>query len=67
MYSEPKGAFYVMAALPVDDAEKLQMFMLNEWDDNGETLMITPAESFYKTPTPARTRFAWHMSSTKRT
>ena len=50
MYSEPKGAFYVMAALPVDDAEKLQMFMLQEWDDNGETLMFTPAESFYKTP-----------------
>lgn len=50
VYSEPKGAFYVMAALPVDDAEKLQMFMLNEWDDNGETLMFTPAESFYKTP-----------------
>ena len=50
VYSEPKGAFYVMAALPVDDAEKLQMFMLNEWDYNGETLMFTPAESFYKTP-----------------
>ena len=50
VYSEPKGAFYVMAALPVDDAEKLQMFMLQEWDDNGETLMFTPAESFYKTP-----------------
>lgn len=50
VYSEPKGAFYVMAALPVDDAEKLQMFMLNEWDDNGETLMFTPVESFYKTP-----------------
>ena len=50
VYSEPKGAFYVMAALPVDDAEKLQMFMLNEWDDNGETRMFTPAESFYKTP-----------------
>ena len=50
MYSEPKGAFYVMAALPVDDAEKLQLFMLQEWDDNGDTLMFTPAESFYKTP-----------------
>lgn len=50
VYSDPKGAFYVMAALPVDDAEKLQMFMLQEWDDNGDTLMFTPAESFYKTP-----------------
>ncbi|MDO4815740.1 MAG: pyridoxal phosphate-dependent aminotransferase [Bacillota bacterium] len=50
VYSDPKGAFYVMAALPVDDAEKLQLFMLQEWDDNGDTLMFTPAESFYKTP-----------------
>ncbi len=50
VYSEPKGAFYVMAKLPVDDAEKLQMFMLQEWDDKGDTLMFTPAESFYKTP-----------------
>ena len=54
VYSEPKGAFYVMAALPVDDAEKLQMFMLQDWDDNGETLMFTPAESFYKTPNTGR-------------
>ena len=52
VYSDPKGAFYVMAKLPVDDAEKLQMFMLQEWDDNGDTLMFTPAESFYKTPNP---------------
>ena len=50
VYSDPKGAFYVMAALPVDDAEKLQIWMLEEFEDNGETLMFTPAESFYKTP-----------------
>ena len=50
IYSEPKGAFYVMAKLPVDDAEKFQLFMLEEFDDNGDTLMFTPAESFYKTP-----------------
>ena len=49
IYSEPKGAFYVMAKLPVDDAEKFQLFMLEEFDDNGDTLMFTPAESFYKT------------------
>ena len=54
MYSEPKGAFYVMAALPVDDAEKLQIWMLEEFEDNGETLMFTPAESFYRTPNTGR-------------
>ena len=50
VFAEPKGAFYVMAALPVDDAEKLQIWMLEEFEDNGETLMFTPAQSFYKTP-----------------
>ena len=50
VYSEPRGAFYVMAALPVDDAEKLQIWMLEEFEDQGETLMFTPAESFYRTP-----------------
>ena len=50
VYSEPKGAFYVMAALPVDDAEKFQIWMLEEFEDQGDTLMFTPAESFYRTP-----------------
>ncbi len=54
VYSEPKGAFYVMAALPVDDAEKLQIWMLEEFEDRGETLMFTPAESFYRTPDTGR-------------
>ena len=54
IYSEPKGAFYVMAALPVDDAEKLQIWMLEEFEDNGETLMFTPAENFYRTPNTGR-------------
>ena len=54
VYSEPKGAFYVMAALPVDDAEKLQIWMLEEFEDRGETLMFTPAESFYCTPDTGR-------------
>ena len=54
VYSEPKGAFYVMAALPGDDAEKLQIWMLEEFEDRGETLMFTPAESFYRTPNTGR-------------
>lgn len=47
---EPRGAFYVMAALPIDDAEKFQYWLLNEFDDNGETLMFSPGEPFYGTP-----------------
>lgn len=52
--SDPAGAFYVMAALPVDDAEKFQIWMLEEFEDQGETLMFTPAESFYRTPDTGR-------------
>ena len=47
---EPKGAFYVMAALPVDDADKFQMWLLQEFDDHGDTVMFACGEPFYATP-----------------
>ncbi len=47
---EPKGAFYVMAALPVDDAEKFQHWLLTEFEDQGETLMYAFGAPFYATP-----------------
>ncbi|MBE6910409.1 MAG: pyridoxal phosphate-dependent aminotransferase [Ruminococcaceae bacterium] len=46
----PGGAFYLMAALPVDDADKFQMWLLEEFDDNGDTVMFAPGEPFYGTP-----------------
>ena len=49
-HSSPEGAFYVMATLPVDDAEKLQYFLLQEFEDHGETVMYAPGEGFYGTP-----------------
>ena len=45
----PQGAFYLMAALPVDDAEKLQLFLLQEFDDHGDTVMFAPGLNFYQT------------------
>ena len=48
--AEPKGAFYVMAALPVDDADTFQHWLLNEFNDNGETVMFACGEPFYGTP-----------------
>lgn len=54
IYSEPKGAFYVMAALPVDDADKFQKWLLEEFDDNGDTVMFAPGEPFYGTPNTGR-------------
>lgn len=46
----PEGAFYLMAKLPVDSTDDFQMFLLREFDDNGETVMFAPGESFYGTP-----------------
>ena len=50
----PEGAFYLMATLPVDDAEKLQYFLLEEFEDHGETVMYAPGEGFYATPGKGR-------------
>ena len=50
VFDVPGGAFYVMAALPVDDADKFQTWLLEEYDDNGETVMFAPGASMYRTP-----------------
>lgn len=47
---KPGGAFYMTAKLPVDNIEDFLMFLLTEFDDNGETVMFAPAEGFYATP-----------------
>ncbi|MCL2010401.1 MAG: pyridoxal phosphate-dependent aminotransferase [Synergistaceae bacterium] len=44
---EPKGAFYVMVKMPVDDAEKFLIWMLQNYDVNGETMMGAPGGGFY--------------------
>jgi aspartate aminotransferase len=44
------GAFYVMAGLPVDDSDKFQRWLLEEFDDNGDTVMFAPGAPFYETP-----------------
>ena len=47
---EPMGAFYLMASLPVDDADKFQQWLLQGFDDHGETVMFAPGAPFYETP-----------------
>lgn len=47
---KPQGAFYLMAALPVDDAESFQKWLLTDFEDHGETVMFAPGQSFYATP-----------------
>ena len=46
----PKGAFYLMAALPIDDADNFQKWLLEEFDDNGDTVMFAPGAPMYATP-----------------
>lgn len=46
----PTGAFYTMAELPVDDTESFARWMLENFRIDNETVMVTPAESFYSTP-----------------
>lgn len=45
----PKGAFYTVAKLPVDNAEKFCRWLLEEFSYEGETVMMAPASGFYST------------------
>tara|TARA_B110000091_G_scaffold55170_1_gene60520 strand:- start:128 stop:1321 length:1194 start_codon:yes stop_codon:yes gene_type:complete len=48
--SNPKGAFYCIVELPVDDAELFSKWMLTDFTDNNETVMFAPAAGFYSSP-----------------
>jgi len=46
----PKGAFYTVAKLPVDDSDKFCQWILSEFSYNNQTVMMAPATGFYSTP-----------------
>jgi aspartate aminotransferase len=46
----PKGAFYTIVRLPVDDADKFAQWLLEEFEYENSTVMIAPASGFYSTP-----------------
>lgn len=50
----PMGAFYTVAKLPVDDAERFCAWCLTDFDFEGETVMMAPAAGFYTTPGAGR-------------
>ncbi len=50
VFDTPGGAFYLMAALPVDNADTFQQWLLEEFEDNGETVMFAPGAPMYATP-----------------
>lgn len=47
---KPTGAFYIVAKLPVKSAEDFAKWLLTDFNFNGKTVMVAPAEGFYATP-----------------
>ena len=47
--SKPKGAFYCIAELPVNNADAFAQWLLESYDLDGETVMVAPAAGFYST------------------
>lgn len=48
--AKPKGAFYCIAQLPIDNADDFAQWLLESYAHNGETVMVAPAAGFYSTP-----------------
>ena len=49
---KPKGAFYCIAQLPIDNSDIFCQWMLEEFEYNGQTVMMAPATGFYSRPEP---------------
>ncbi len=63
----PRGAFYLVADLPVDDANAFCIWLLSDFELDGETVMLAPAEGFYATEGAGRNqvRFAYVLGVDK--
>lgn len=48
-FQRPEGAFYLIAKLPVKDADEFCKWLISEFDDKGETVLFAPASGFYAT------------------
>jgi aspartate aminotransferase len=64
---KPEGAFYLCARLPVDDANRFAEFLVRDFDLDGETVLIAPADGFYATPGLGRSevRIAYVLEEAK--
>jgi len=62
----PEGAFYMCGRLPIDDAQSFCEFLLSDFDVDGETVMLAPADGFYATPGLGRdeVRIAYVLNQT---
>jgi aspartate aminotransferase len=63
----PMGAFYTVAKLPIDDADKFCAWLLDEFEYEGQTVMIAPASGFYTSPNVGRNevRLAYVISKSQ--
>jgi aspartate aminotransferase len=48
--TQPEGAFYFVARLPIDDCDEFASWLLSDYQKGGETVMVAPARGFYATP-----------------
>lgn len=48
VFGKPDGAFYIMAKLPVDSSERLMRFLIEDFEDRGETVIFSPGTGFYE-------------------
>jgi aspartate aminotransferase len=62
---KPEGAFYVMAELPVPNAEEFAIWMLKEYREDNATVMVAPGDGFYATPGRGKNeiRFAYVLEA----
>ncbi len=67
---KPEGAFYTIVGLPVDDAEDFAKWLLTDFRDNNETVMVAPAAGFYATSgkgkNEVRIAYVLHVEAIKR-
>ena len=65
--SKPMGAFYCIAKLPVKSAEDFSKFLLTDFQDDRQTLMLAPASGFYSSPELGKdqVRLAFVLESSK--
>jgi aspartate aminotransferase len=49
-YYKPEGAFYIMIGLPVKDAEHFSKWLIEEYQENNETVLLAPGQGFYASP-----------------
>jgi aspartate aminotransferase len=48
-FYKPEGAFYIVIGLPVKDSEHFSKWLIEEFEDKGETVLLAPAQGFYAT------------------